>query len=65
MTGKQLREHIELRASVPGGTISRVEGEDHAGKKGAVSRDVNPIALAFIQAAHGDACDCVHCDCGR
>ena len=61
MTSQEIREHVALREQVPGGTIARVEGEDHAGRKGAVHKDINPIALAFIRAAHDASCDCKHC----
>jgi len=61
MTHQELREHIALRESIPGGTIARVEGEVHAGKKGEIHRDINPMALAFIRAAHGASCSCESC----
>ena len=65
VTTQEIREHVALRESIPGGTIARIEGEDHAGAKGEVHRDIQPIALAFIRASHGQPCGCVHCDCGR
>ena len=61
MTTDQVREHVELRLATPGGTIARIEGENLAGAKGEVHRDVNPLALAFITAAHGRTCDCQYC----
>ena len=61
MTLTDLREHVELRLATPGGTIARITGENHAGEKGAVIRDVNPIALAFVRASHVPTCDCSYC----
>lgn len=65
MTQAEIREHVEHRLSTPGGMIARIEGENHAGRKGEVHRDLQPIALAFIKATHGSRCDCIHCECGR
>lgn len=61
MTDQEIREHVEHRLSTPGGTIARIEGENHAGAKGEVHRDINPIGLAFVQASHGRTCDCQYC----
>lgn len=65
MTTEDLRAHIEQRRLTPAGTLARTEQETHAGQKGELHVDVNPIGLAFIRAAHEQPCDCVHCECGR
>lgn len=61
MTLTDIRGHVDHRLSTPGGMIARIEGENHAGQKGEVHKDINPAALAFVRAAHGRTCDCSYC----
>lgn len=61
MTDQEIREHIANRERTPGGMIARIEAENLAGVPGEEHRDINPIALAFITAAHEPSCDCTHC----
>lgn len=56
-----IRDHVVRRAFTPNGTIARTTVEQLPNAKGATVTDVQPIALAFIRAAHDSRCGCHYC----